>query len=153
MNKEQMITCPMTGGDACVEAETSQGVKTYFSFSNGFQSNTLMIENSEFLTEQMELLPELYKDLAWKDPNTNLVWIPSLVNIPKKGMVFANGSSKNDWKWSSVKAVEVKEEEKTKYPIPNTKNQYYSYRMDMSTLKSFPERDYIEALDYISFFE
>ena len=27
--------------------------------------------------EQFQTLPELYKDLAWTDPKTELVWIPN----------------------------------------------------------------------------
>jgi hypothetical protein len=153
MNKEQMITCPKSGGNACIVTENVNGIKTYFSFSCGYQTNDLMKEGEAFYEEQMELLPELYKDLLWKDPETNLMWIPSMINIPTKGMIFANGPSISDWGWSSVKAKKVSEEEKTKYPIPNTKNQYYSWRMDMETLKTFPEREFLEALDYINFFE
>lgn len=153
MNKEKMITCPKSGGDACVVTENNNGVKTYFSFSCGYQTNSLMKEGEKFYEEQMELLPELYKDLMWKDPESKLIWMPSMINIPTKGMIFANGPSVSDWGWASVKAKKVSEEEKTKYPIPNTTNQYYSWRMDMETLKTFHERDFLEALDYINFFE
>ncbi len=48
-----------------------------------------------------------------------------------------------------VPAVPVNEEEKEKYPIPNQKGKFYEWRMDMTTLKMFTKRDYIEALSYI----
>ena len=64
-------------------------------------------------------------------------------------MVFANGNAVDNWKWSAVKAIPVTEEEKTKYPIPGKKNQYYEFRMDMSTIAHFDEKDYMEALSYI----
>jgi hypothetical protein len=51
-------------------------------------------------------------------------------------------------KFVAVKAVPVTEEEKTKYPIPGKKDKYYEWRMDMTTLQMFPERDFIEALVY-----
>ena len=54
-----------------------------------------------------------------------------------------------NWEWAAVKAVEVKEEEKEKYPIPNKKGKYYEYRMDMTTMKQFKERDFMDALSYI----
>ena len=53
------------------------------------------------------------------------------------------------WNWAAVKAVPVTEEEKTKYPIPGKKDEFYTWRMDMTTLQMFPERDFIEALSYI----
>jgi hypothetical protein len=130
--------------------ESAPGIKTYFSFSCGFQTNSLMKEGEEFYNEQIGLLPDLYKDLIWKDPETELMWIPSMINEPTKGMVFANGPSAQQWEWAAVKAVPVTEEEKTKYPIPGKKDQYYSFRMDMSTLKPFPERDFMDALSYIN---
>ena len=150
MNNEQMIICPRSGGDACMVTESAPGIKTYFSFSCGFQTNSLMKEGEEFYNEQISLLPDLYKDLIWKDPETELIWIPSMINEPTKGMVFANGPSAQQWEWAAVKAVPVTEEEKTKYPIPGKKDQYYSFRMDMSTLKPFPERDFMDALSYIN---
>jgi hypothetical protein len=107
-----------------------------------------MKEGETFYEEQVSILPELYKDLFSKDEN-ELVWMPSMVNIPDKGMIFANGPSKEDWGWAAVKAVKVTEEEKTKYPIPGKKDQYYEFRMAMDTLQMFPEREFMEALSYI----
>ena len=78
------------------------------------------------------------------------VWFPSTINLPKQGMVFANGSTVKNWKWAAVKAVKVTEEEKLKYPIPRIKkDQYYKHRMDMTTMKQFEERDFMDALSYI----
>ena len=107
-----------------------------------------MKEGEEFYEQQISILPELYKDLLNKDDD-GTVWMPSTINLPQQGMVFANGPSKEDWGWAAVKAVPVKEEEKEKYPIPNKKGEYYEWRMDMTTLQMFPKRDFMEALSYI----
>jgi hypothetical protein len=107
-----------------------------------------MREGEEFYEQQISMLPELYKDLLNKDDDGN-IWMPSSVNIPTQGMVFANGPSSSDWGWAAVKAVPVTDEEKSKYPIPNKKGEYYEWRMDMTTLQMFPERDFMEALSYI----
>lgn len=144
-----MIICPRSGGDACMVTDSAPGIKTYFSFSCGFQTNSLMKEGEDFYNEQIDLLPDLYKDLIWKDPETELMWIPSMINEPTKGMIFANGPSAQQWDWAAVKAVPVTEEEKTKYPIPGKKGKYYEFRMDMSTLTLFPERDFMDALSFI----
>ena len=104
-----------------------------------------------FFDEQMEILPNLYKELAGEDEE-GLVWIPQTVNIPTKGMVFANGNNYESFKWAGVLAVPVKEEEKEKYPIPHKPGQFYEWRMDMETIKEFEENDFIEALDYIGVF-
>jgi hypothetical protein len=129
--------------------EVTPGIKTYFSFSCGFQTNSLMKEGEDFYEEQISILPELYKDLTWKDPETELMWIPSMVNEPTKGMIFANGPSKDSWGWSAVKAVPVTKAEVEKYPIPGKKGEYYKWRMDMTTMRNFSEREYIDALSYV----
>jgi hypothetical protein len=153
MNKDEMIVCPKSKGNACYVTEITKDIKQYFSFSCGYWSNSLMKENSDFYNEQISSLPEIYKDLAWKDEETDLIWLPTTINIEDKGMIFANGSSADNWKWAAVKAVEIKEEEKEKYPIKTKPGQFYKYRMDMSTMKIFDENDFIEALDYIQAFK
>lgn len=145
---DNLTICNRCGSDACYTQEVNSEIKNYFCYGCGFLTNTLMKKGSEFLTEQEQILPELYKDLFFTD-QAELVWMPTMVNEPSKGMIFANGSSKDNWRWTAVKAVEVKEEEKEKYPIPGKKGEYYTWRMDMSTQHHFTEKDFIEALDYV----
>jgi hypothetical protein len=64
-------------------------------------------------------------------------------------MVFANGADAKEWKWAAVQAVSVNEEEKHKFPIPKQPGKFYEWRMDMSTLQHFDEREFIDALEYI----
>ena len=142
MNYDEIINCPKSGGDLCYKVEISKDITNYLSLSCGFWSNSLMIEDSEFYNEQVSTLPELHKDLAWKDPKTDLIWIPNTINIEDKGMVFADGSDVESWRWAAVKVKPVEEEEKEKFN--NAK-----YRADMSTIIHFSERDYMDALSYI----
>ena len=146
---DKIINCPKSGGDLCYVIEVSPEITNYMSLSCGFWTNTLMTEGNEFYTEQLEILPELYKDLAWKDPETNLIWLPQTINEPKQGMIFANGSDISNWGWAAVKAIEIPEEDREKHPILGKPGEFMKYRMDMKNMKSFEERDYIEALSYI----
>jgi hypothetical protein len=145
---DNLTICAKCGSDACYVDEVNQDIKTYFCYGCGFQTNSLMKEGDVFFERQLEVLPELYKDLLNKDDDGH-IWMPTTVNIPEKGMIFANGPSKDQWSWAAVKAVPVTKEEAKKYPIPGKKGEYYSWRMDMTTLKEFNERDFIEALSYI----
>jgi hypothetical protein len=145
MNNENMIICPKTKGDACYVTEISENIKGYFSFSCGFWTNSLMTKESELYKEQIELLPELYKDLAWEDPETGLVWFPHTVNEEKKGMIFAYGTGVDNWGWAAVKAVEIPENERKEIM-----GKIQTHKMDMGNMKVFHERDYIEALSFIN---
>ncbi len=142
MQYDEIINCPKSGGDLCYKVEISKDITNYLSLSCGFWTNTLMKEGSEFYNEQLITLPELYKDLAWEDPDTKLIWIPNTINLPESGMVFANGASKDEWSWAGVKAVKLEEGDEAKV-------EGQTHKMDMSTLKSFTERDYMDALSYI----
>jgi hypothetical protein len=141
MQYDEIIDCPKSGGDLAYKIQITPEVTNYFSLSCGYWTNSLMIPGNEFYEEQMMLLPELHKDIAWTDPKTNLVWIPNTINNPELGMVFADGTNKDEWSWAAVKAKEVIGEEKEETKV--------THKMDMSTKKNFIERDYIEALSYI----
>jgi len=148
---DNLTTCNRCGSDACYVQEVNQDIKNYQCMGCGFITNSLMKQGSQFFEEQMELLPNLYKELMGED-DEGLVWMPATINLPSQGMVFANGSSAENWKWAAVQSVPVKEEEKEKYPIPGKPGEFYEQRMDMDTLKEFDEKDFMEALDYIGIF-
>jgi len=145
---DNLIICSRCGSDACYVEEVNQDIKTHFCYGCGFQTNSLMKEGESFYEEQLSILPELYKDLLFTDEEGK-IWMPTTINVPTQGMVFANGPSKEQWNWAAVKAVPVTEEEKEKYPIPGKQGEYYERRMDMTTLEGFPEREFMEALSYI----
>jgi hypothetical protein len=138
---DNLIVCSRCGSDACYVEEVNMDIKTHFCYGCGFQTNSLMKEGEEFYNEQIEVLPELYKDLLYTD-DEGKIWMPSAVNLAEQGMVFANGPSGQDWGWAAVKAVELKEGDKKV-------KEDQTHKMDMSTLKMFNERDFMEALSYI----
>ena len=148
MNSDKLTVCPRCTSDACYSQEVNDKITNYQCYGCGFISNTLMIPGSDFMQEQLENLPELYKDLLHEDENRQL-WLPVTINLPKQGMVFANGPTTDSWKWSAVKSKTITEEEKSRFPIPNKPGKYYEHRMDMETLEMFEERDFMDALSYI----
>lgn len=142
---DKLTICDRCGSDACYIQEVTPEITNHFCYGCGFQSNTLMTEGSEFMNQQMETLPELYKDLLFKD-ETGKMWMPSGVADAKKGMIFAYGTTTKDWRWAAVKAIKRTEEDKKKNPNLKTE-----YKMDMANQVYFAEKDFMEALDYIGF--
>ena len=133
MQHEEIINCPKSGGDLCYKVQVAPEIYNYMSLSCGFWTNSFMTEDHEFYKQQMETLPELYKDLAWTDPETNLVWIPNTINLQEQGMVFAYGPNKDSWGWGAAKAIQDDGK----------------WKMDLANMVVYPERDYIEALSFI----
>jgi hypothetical protein len=142
MNFDDLIECSRCGSDACYKQEVNKEISIELCYGCGFQSNSLMKKESDFLKEQMETLPELYKELLDEEEETGKIWMPSTINVKDKGMVFATGNSREIWQWGAVKAVKIAKEDKEKYKGEK-------YKADMSTIKHFGERDYIGALSYI----
>ena len=101
-----------------------------------------MVPESDFYINQMEVLPELHKAISWLDKETGLVWIPNTTNVPDLGMVYADGSSSEEWAWAAVKAIPLQKGDKKISPDQ-------THKMDLKNVKHFKERDYMEALSYI----
>ena len=141
-----MIICPRCGGNACFVQEISEGVTTYFDFGCGYSTSTLMVEGGDLVNKTLEASPELYKDLMFVSEDKK-VWFPSTVTLPGKGMVFLDGTAKDNWRWAAVNSIEILEEEKAKFPKGQTT------KMDMKNIQHFEKEDFMEALDAISFFD
>ena len=77
---DEIVNCPKSGGDICYRVQVNNEISNYMSLSCGFISNTLMKEGEEYYEQSMESMPELYKDLAWTDPKTDMIWIPNTIN-------------------------------------------------------------------------
>lgn len=141
MNFDELKGCTRCGSDACYKQEINKEVSLELCYGCGFQHNSIMIKDSDFFKEQMEILPEIYKVLMDEDEEGK-IWMPTTINIKDKGMIFASGKNRDDWNWSAVRTIEIPEEDQEKYKGEK-------YKADMSTIEHFVERDFMEALSYI----
>ena len=146
MSKDNLVICDRCGSNACYQTDLGADYKVSMCYGCGFTTNTLMHTDSKFLEEQLEVLPEIYKDLIFEDAN-GYHWMPSTINNTEQGMIYVNGTSVDDWEWAACPAIELSEEEQHRFPEGAT------HKMDMQNVKFFKERDFIEALDYIGVFE
>ena len=129
MINEKLTICPRCGSDACHEA-SNEKLTVWSCFGCGFTANSTL--TTDKLEEVEAVIPQLYKDIRFMDEQ-GYYWYPSTVILEDKSMVFVDGKSIIDWKWAGVKSQDGK--------------------ADMTTIKHFEEKDFIEALDYIGFFE
>jgi hypothetical protein len=143
---ENLTVCKRCEGNACLQQDYENNVTGWICFGCGFTTSTEMKDKSELMESLFETLPELYKDLAYVDDNSH-VWVPCTVSLPDKGIVFLDGTSPDTWNWSGVLSVPLKEEEKYRFPEgQNTK-------VDYNNKKTFDKKDFMDALEYIGFFE
>jgi hypothetical protein len=127
--KESLGTYPKCNGNACHEA-SNEKFTVWSCFGCGFTANTTTVDEN---LENIEgVMPQLYIDLKFKD-DKGYNWYPSTVILEDKAMVFADGKSKDEWKWAGIQSKDGK--------------------ADMITIKHFEKKEFMEALDYIGFFE
>lgn len=126
--KESLTICAKCGGNACHEA-SNEKLTIWSCFGCGFTSNTTLTENK--IEEVEAVFPQLYQDLKFKDEK-GLHWYPMTVILDDKSMVFAEGTSVEDWSWSAVQSKEGK--------------------ADMTTRKIYPQNEFMDALEYIGYF-
>ena len=142
---DALTNCNRCGSNACYNQQVDENLNTQLCMGCGFTSSTLMVEGSAVVKTALESSPELYKDLIFTDTNGQ-IWMPSTITIPNKGMVFIDGSSTKDWKWAAVRAIPLEEGDKKL-------NENQTHKMDMKNVKHFNERDFMDALEVIGFFE
>ena len=129
MINEKLTVCPRCGGDACHKASNEQ-LTVWSCFGCGYTSNTTITK--ENLENIESVMPQLYLDIKFQDPKGHY-WYPNTVILEDKSMVFADGKTAEDWKWAAVQSKDGK--------------------ADMSTKQEYEQHDFMEALDYIGFFE
>lgn len=145
---DNLIQSPISDSNACYVNKISEGVDSYMDFGSGFTTTTEMTEGSEIVKTTIETSPELFKDLRKVD-SEGKVWFPATITIPGNGMVFADGTDKDDWAWSACKSIPLTKEEKESGKFPEDQET----KMDMGNMKQYPkEKGFIDALDYIGFF-
>jgi|TARA_R100000027_G_scaffold32208_2_gene23498 hypothetical protein len=150
VNTDRLVEGPF-GSNACYEQnfeQDGQQITTWLCFGSGYTTSTLMTEGSKTVRDLEETSPELYKDLMHIDDQKR-VWVPATITLPAKGMVFVDGTDKRNWKWSAVKAVEITEEERKTKNFPKDQ----THKMDMKGAKLFDQKDFMDALELIGFYE
>lgn len=143
--KDEFVVCEVCNRSTCYKQTVDEQTFTMQCLNCGMTTNTYMVVDSDLDKQTFEKAPELYKDLRHVG-NSNLAWYPATITVPEKGMVFVDGTNKANWKWASVKAVEISKEELSKFPKGQT------HKVDMSTIVHFGQDEFTMALEHIKFF-
>lgn len=143
--EDKLIICEHCGSEMCYSTKISDTAWAYNCAGCGFTANDL-IKDGEYDVETFEeALPELYKDLKFIG-ESGKAWYPLVLN-DEGGVVFVNGTDKDNWAWSAIKNRPLTEEEQQVYI--NEDKEVPEFKSDSNTLKSFGKLGFLEALNYV----
>lgn len=147
---EQKILSPIDGNtDYCFESfDERNSITSYLDYKTGFTSNSTLQVESDTVKKAEANQPKLVTELSVTDHLRNIVWYPSVINIPLQGMVFPMGT-KDDWEWEVMKVREVTEDEKEMYPKPETDGEFFKTILDVKGKINFPKGEFMDALKEI----
>ena len=140
---EIKINCPNCKSKNCFES-VEKDVTSYLCLRCGYTSNSLLKQDSKSLEEVMETTPQLAKDLQIYDYIRELYWIPTVINMGDRGIIYPEGTTDN-WKWKYAKVVDVPKESQKDYPIPDKDGEFYTEKLDVENAETFGQYDFLEA--------
>ena len=145
--KDKKVTCPHCGSKNCFES-TEEATKTisYLCLKCGYTSNSYFTEESEALKNSFSTAPTLIQELQFSDEKRKLVWIPCVLNMGKRGIIYPRGS-RNDWNWYYARVVDIPKKEQKNFPVPEKENVFYQTRLDVENAEKYEWDDFIGACE------
>lgn len=136
---ESKIKCPVCKSKAqCFdEYVVEDNFHSYLCFKCGYTSNSKFTYGSDELLSSLEASPKLIIELQIADWERDIVWIPSVLNMGEKGIIFPEGTY-DDWSWKYAKVVDIPEEDREKY---NGEEK----RLDVESANIYGQREFLKA--------
>lgn len=146
MQHDELITCECDKElpNSYYTTEVTKDLRTKFCFGCGCLTNSVCKINSDFLIEQLQTLPEIYKEALFKNKYDE-VMIPTYYNEEKIGIIFLSGTNRENIHWVAAKAKKLNKPERRKL---GTK-----YKPDMENAKTFKPMEFMKALEYLGITE
>ena len=143
--KEEKIKSPIDGSNNCFKVYTEPATDEHFlCMSTGYMASSNFKMEDESFQKQMENSPEIVKALQQYDEETDLIWIPTVLNMGKLGMIFPEGNLEH-WNWCYAKNIDIPEEERKDYPVPGKDGEFFKSRLDIENAERFGKHQFMEA--------
>ena len=129
------VDCAVCSKNTALE-EVEGGVISWMCVNCGYTSNTLYKKNSSTIRKVFSTSPKLINDLKFYDKDRFIYWIPTVINMPTRGLIYPEGS-KSQLIWTYIPMVDIPEDEQEKYPIENQVGKFYKRKLDPTQSKKF----------------
>ena len=136
---EKVITCPVCFDvNKCFE-DIQETFSSYLCFKCGFMSDSRYEIGSLQLIEILKKSPKLVRETKIEDKERGIVWIPSVINMGKLGMIFPEGTS-GDYSWKYAKVIDIPENERAIY-------NNHTQRLDIENAQTFGQYEFLKACE------
>jgi len=136
---EKKVTCAVCKAEKMCIEESQGDFSSYMCFRCGYMSDSRMKEDSEFMKKYLKNTPQTVLNLKQYDLERSIYWYPSVVNVPKKGVVYPKESPKTfegSYCWEAAKYIK-------------SERKGYDFELDMDNSREFNYQLFYEALRYI----
>lgn len=141
--QDQLTGCRKCGSPLCYEKH-KDGLISWDCLQCGFVTNTLLLENTEAIASYESMIPNLFRDIKYVDSD-GFVWYPNTVVKEGVGIIFPDGTSKENWKWAFARHIPVEEEEKERFKKAD--GSFHKYKTDMKNVLHFDQQYFSQALE------
>jgi hypothetical protein len=144
---DNLVTCNHCGSHLCYEIKINETQNAYSCVTCGFSATDLLKDGEYDVEGFEESFPELYKDLKFIDEDKR-AWYP-LYMQNEIGIIFLDGTDKENWGWAGIKNRPLTEAEQKVYTEQG--KEVPPHKSDSDTMKHFGKLGFLQALDYIGF--
>jgi len=130
----EMVDCPVCGEHTAIE-EKEDDIFSWMCISCGYTSNTLYKKNSSTIRKVFSTSPKLINELKVHDKKRHIYWIPTVINMPSRGLIFPEGT-KTQLIWTYIPIIDIPEKDQIKYPIGNS-GKFHTKKLEPSQAKKF----------------
>ena len=147
MTEEQYDSVSPITGNKCVleEGNEQDNTVSYLCMESGFTSHENLIDDSEFQKKYERGLTELMISCKKTYGTENRAWYPTFMQMPG-GMLYAEGTSPDDWKWKVAKVIPIIGKERLNYPVVGKENEYHTSKLDVDNANFYNHDDFDSAL-------
>jgi len=118
------VPCPVCSKNTALE-EGAGGITSWLCVNCGYTSNTMFEENNA----DFQTTPKAIMNLKKWDALRSLYWIPTVINMPTRGLIFPEKHGKQII-WTYVPMVDIPIEEQKDYPIAGQDGEFYKKKLD-----------------------
>jgi len=162
---EEAVNCPICNGEGtCMtqkeisrrdentiengEYTIEEYIEHYLCVRCGYTTTSDMVVGSPAAELARVNSPKLVQDLKVMDNVRNIVWFPSVINIPTKGCIYPD-TDPEGWHWVCAPAVPLTKEEIESYLSTNAEVQKYQYRLATEKSQTFDKNDFQNAVAFL----